>query len=193
MINNFFTPELNNHDVQELWFQQDGATCHAARATIDLLKDTKSQVINNIESQVAKGRITLNLLKFISGRDWGADANTLRTTYISLIRSILEYGLPVYACAFKPNLDQLKRVQLSAGRVISGLRPSCPNDIVLFESNFLPLSFKRSYCLSKCYNKLSSFGDQHRTSAYFRDWDRQPTSEEILPIFSCKDAGFVFG
>ncbi|GFV07724.1 hypothetical protein TNCV_4942261 [Trichonephila clavipes] len=28
------------HNVQELWFQQDGATCHTARATIDLLKDT---------------------------------------------------------------------------------------------------------------------------------------------------------
>ncbi|GFW50989.1 putative transposable element [Trichonephila clavipes] len=40
MIINFFIPELNNHDVQELWFQQDGATCHTARATIDLLKDT---------------------------------------------------------------------------------------------------------------------------------------------------------
>ncbi|GFX75531.1 hypothetical protein TNCV_4714381 [Trichonephila clavipes] len=40
MITNFFIPELNNHDVQELWFQQDGATCHKARATIDLLKDT---------------------------------------------------------------------------------------------------------------------------------------------------------
>ncbi|GFW66414.1 transposable element Tc3 transposase [Trichonephila clavipes] len=26
--------------VLELWFQQDGATCHTARATIDLLKDT---------------------------------------------------------------------------------------------------------------------------------------------------------
>ncbi|GFX45041.1 DUF4817 domain-containing protein [Trichonephila clavipes] len=25
---------------QELWFQQDGATCHTARATINLLKDT---------------------------------------------------------------------------------------------------------------------------------------------------------
>ncbi|GFY32702.1 DUF4817 domain-containing protein [Trichonephila clavipes] len=33
-------PELNNHEVQKLWFQQDGATCHTARATIDLLKDT---------------------------------------------------------------------------------------------------------------------------------------------------------
>ncbi|GFX22538.1 uncharacterized protein TNCV_2784741 [Trichonephila clavipes] len=40
MITNFFIPGLNNHDVQELWFQQDGATCHTARATIDLLKDT---------------------------------------------------------------------------------------------------------------------------------------------------------
>ncbi|GFY21804.1 mariner transposase [Trichonephila clavipes] len=40
MITNCFIPELNNHDVQELWFQQDGATCHTARATIDLLKDT---------------------------------------------------------------------------------------------------------------------------------------------------------
>ncbi|GFU55748.1 putative transposable element [Trichonephila clavipes] len=40
MITNFFIPELNNHDVQQLWFQQDGATCPTARATIDLLKDT---------------------------------------------------------------------------------------------------------------------------------------------------------
>ncbi|GFS96326.1 uncharacterized protein TNCV_16751 [Trichonephila clavipes] len=40
MIANFFIPELNNHDVQELWFQQDGATCHTARVTINLLKDT---------------------------------------------------------------------------------------------------------------------------------------------------------
>ncbi|GFU51262.1 putative LOC100569746 [Trichonephila clavipes] len=30
-------PTLRAH---ELWFQQDGATCHTARATIDLLKDT---------------------------------------------------------------------------------------------------------------------------------------------------------
>ncbi|GFW50846.1 transposable element Tc3 transposase [Trichonephila clavipes] len=40
MITNFFIPELNYHDVQDLWFQQDGATCQTAPATIDLLKDT---------------------------------------------------------------------------------------------------------------------------------------------------------
>ncbi|GFY18360.1 putative DD41D transposase [Trichonephila clavipes] len=40
MINKFYIPELNNHDVQELWFQHDGATCHTAPAPIDLLRDT---------------------------------------------------------------------------------------------------------------------------------------------------------
>ncbi|GFU81045.1 hypothetical protein TNCV_1116971 [Trichonephila clavipes] len=40
MITNLFIPELNNHDVKELWFQQDGEKCHTARATIELLKDT---------------------------------------------------------------------------------------------------------------------------------------------------------
>ncbi|GFW84842.1 transposable element Tc3 transposase [Trichonephila clavipes] len=45
MITNFFIPELNNHDVQELWFQQDGATYDTARATIDLLKDTFESLV----------------------------------------------------------------------------------------------------------------------------------------------------
>ncbi|GFT35109.1 uncharacterized protein TNCV_2585831 [Trichonephila clavipes] len=40
MITNFFISELNNHDVQELWFQKDGTTYHTVRATFDLLKDT---------------------------------------------------------------------------------------------------------------------------------------------------------
>ncbi|GFW29371.1 uncharacterized protein TNCV_743131 [Trichonephila clavipes] len=40
MITNCFIPELNTHGVQELWFQQDGAICHTAHATIDLLKNT---------------------------------------------------------------------------------------------------------------------------------------------------------
>ncbi|GFW47665.1 high mobility group-T protein [Trichonephila clavipes] len=31
---------MEEYRRSELWFQQDGATCHTARATIDLLKDT---------------------------------------------------------------------------------------------------------------------------------------------------------
>ncbi|GBN21970.1 hypothetical protein AVEN_107039-1 [Araneus ventricosus] len=57
----------------------------------------------HIESLITKSRRRLNILKYISGRDWGANAETLRTTYIALIRPILEYGLPVYFCTSDSN------------------------------------------------------------------------------------------
>ncbi|GIY56515.1 reverse transcriptase domain-containing protein [Caerostris extrusa] len=48
-----------------------------------------------------KGRKRLQLLKYISGRDWGADAGTLKITYTALIRPILEYGYQIYQVAAK--------------------------------------------------------------------------------------------
>ncbi|GFX31278.1 uncharacterized protein TNCV_2060971 [Trichonephila clavipes] len=40
IIGPYFFKNDEGHTVTELWFQQDGTTCHTARATIDLLKDT---------------------------------------------------------------------------------------------------------------------------------------------------------
>lgn len=37
MINNFLWTKLDGMDTDDMWFQQDGATCHTARATLDLL------------------------------------------------------------------------------------------------------------------------------------------------------------
>lgn len=39
MLLEFLWPELDNIDIEEMWFQQDGATCHTANATLNLLKD----------------------------------------------------------------------------------------------------------------------------------------------------------
>lgn len=39
MIVNFLWPQLNAIDVEDLWFQQDGATCHTANATMALLNE----------------------------------------------------------------------------------------------------------------------------------------------------------
>ncbi|GFV37385.1 putative DD41D transposase [Trichonephila clavipes] len=40
IIGPYFFKNDEDHNVKELWFRQDGATCHTDRATIDLLKDT---------------------------------------------------------------------------------------------------------------------------------------------------------
>ncbi|XP_050310837.1 uncharacterized protein LOC126747933 [Anthonomus grandis grandis] len=39
MINDFLWPQLDDMDLTDIWFQQDGATCHTARATLDLLHE----------------------------------------------------------------------------------------------------------------------------------------------------------
>ena len=39
MINEFLLPKIHDIGVDDLWFQQDGATCHTARETIDLLNE----------------------------------------------------------------------------------------------------------------------------------------------------------
>ncbi|GIY77198.1 putative RNA-directed DNA polymerase from transposon BS [Caerostris extrusa] len=85
------------------------------------------------------------------------------------ITPILEYGILVYCCASNTNLQKLERVQLSAARVITGLRNTCSNDIVLYEADLQPLSLRRSASLVKYYGKLCSLGDRNRTSAYLRD------------------------
>ena len=40
MITDFFLLTLDGIDVDNVWFQQDGATCHTSHATIDLLRKT---------------------------------------------------------------------------------------------------------------------------------------------------------
>ncbi|GFX73686.1 transposable element Tcb2 transposase [Trichonephila clavipes] len=65
-------------------------------------------------------------LKGTAGKDWGAEAVTLRHIYLALIRPILEYGFPVYCCASAASLEKLEKIQLGAARIITGLRRSCP-------------------------------------------------------------------
>jgi len=37
MINNFLWPKLDDMDTEDIWFQQDGTTCHTAHATMNIL------------------------------------------------------------------------------------------------------------------------------------------------------------
>ncbi|GFU42584.1 uncharacterized protein TNCV_4556891 [Trichonephila clavipes] len=58
---------------------------------------------------VSKRRQQLKFFKYIAGKDWEADAVTLRNTYMALIRSILEYDFPAFSCASDTNLDKLEK------------------------------------------------------------------------------------
>ncbi|GFV69684.1 probable RNA-directed DNA polymerase from transposon X-element [Trichonephila clavipes] len=90
-----------------------------------------------------------------TSKDWGAEAVTLRDTFLALIRPILEYGFPVYCCASAASLEKLEKIQLGAARIITGLRRSCPKEIVLFEADLQPLHLRSKNILTNYFNKLS--------------------------------------
>ncbi|GFW73091.1 probable RNA-directed DNA polymerase from transposon X-element [Trichonephila clavipes] len=124
----------------------------------------------------------LSILKFIAGKDWGADAVTLRDTFLALIRPILEYGFPVYCCASAASLEKLEKIQLGAARIITGLRRSCPKEIVLFEADLQPLHLRSKNILTNYFNKLSSYGHHNKTSLYFNNWHNNQRLKRNSPF-----------
>ena len=38
MLNEFLFTKIQEKDIRKIWFQQDGATCHTAEATLDVLR-----------------------------------------------------------------------------------------------------------------------------------------------------------
>ncbi|GFV92153.1 uncharacterized protein TNCV_1895891 [Trichonephila clavipes] len=118
----------------------------------------------------------------MSGRDWGADAFTLKITYTTLIRPVLEFGSAIFFIASNSNLNKIERILLSFARIIAGLCNSCPYNLVLYECNLQPLNMRRNYCLTKYFNKLLSYGDQHRTSQYLKHWKENQRLKENSPF-----------
>lgn len=45
MITNFFWPELDDMGTNDMWFEQDGATCHTAYVTLDILHEQFEGVV----------------------------------------------------------------------------------------------------------------------------------------------------
>jgi hypothetical protein len=50
MIMEFLWPQLDSMDMEDMWFQQDSATCHTARETTELLREKFHGRVNSRNS-----------------------------------------------------------------------------------------------------------------------------------------------
>ena len=80
-------------------------------------KLTWAKHIDDLNLKVEK---SLNLLKVISGFDWGADIKSLLWIYDALCWSKLDYGCQIYSSASKSNLDALNVVHNIGLRICYG-------------------------------------------------------------------------
>lgn len=101
-----------------------------------------------------KCKKVLNLMRSVSGYQWGADKQSLLDIYRALIQSCIDYGCIDYGCmvygaAAKSILEKLDRIQFRALRLSIGAVKITPTDALLVEADELPLYLRCS--------KLSKF------------------------------------
>lgn len=93
---------------------------------------------------------TLDLLKHISHKKWGADRSSLLTLFIMLIKPKLDYGCEAYSSACKSLLETLNPIQNSAIRIATGAFRSSPIYSLHSEAGLKPLELYRE-------NKILNF------------------------------------
>ncbi|GFU99855.1 hypothetical protein TNCV_515721 [Trichonephila clavipes] len=86
----------------------------------------------------------------------------------------------LYCCASAASLEKWKD-SARAARIITGLRRSCPKEIVLFEAdpNLFILETKYPHRLLQ---KLSSYGHHNKTSLYFYNWHNNQRLKRNSPF-----------
>ena len=81
----------------------------------------------------------INVLKAISGSDWGADRSTSLMLYRNMIRPKLEYGCILYASSATTNLNSLEVIQNRCLKIATGVFKSVKTEILEVEAGIYPL------------------------------------------------------
>ena len=97
---------------------------------------------------------TLNLLKHISSKRWGADRKSLIRLYIMLLKPKIDYGSEIYSSAPKSYLDRLNPIHNTAIRIATGAFRSSPVMSMYAESGLKPLSSFRDIKLLNMYTRI---------------------------------------
>ena len=110
---------------------------------LGMIFDSKPTWAKHIDDLKLKAKKSLNLLKVISGFDWGADKKSLLRIYDALCRSKLDYGCQIYSSASKSNLDALNIVHNMGLRICSGAFRTSPVKSLYVDTHQLPLDLRR--------------------------------------------------
>ena len=101
---------------------------------------TWTQHINYIVNRCNR---RINLLRALSGTDWGANKRTMLMLYRTLIRSVIDYGSIAYDSASKSSKQKLNLIQSKALRICCGAMSMTPVAALQVECGETPLDLRR--------------------------------------------------
>lgn len=112
---------------------------------LGVIFDKKLTFSAHIKNLKAKSLKSLNLLKILSHRSWGADRETLHRIYTSIVRSRLDYACFIYGSARPSVLKCLDTVHHLGLRLVLGAFRTTPVQSLYVEANEWSLERRRFY------------------------------------------------
>src|SRR6267154_475849 len=109
-----------------------------------------------VESVISKTSKTLNIMRCISGTNWGASNNILLTIYKAMVLSYLDYCCFIYEGCSKTLLHKLDTIQYKALLIVTGGMKGTALNALLGECCELPLELRRVKILIKYLIKLQN-------------------------------------
>ena len=123
---------------------------------LGLILDRALNFKSHIHSLKGETYRALNILRVVTGVNYGADRKTLMRLYWAIGRSKIEYGSQVYSSASSSTLKKLDPVDNEALRISTGAFRSSPATSLQVEAGSPPLEFQREQLVLKYMLKLES-------------------------------------
>ncbi|GFW14586.1 RNase H domain-containing protein [Trichonephila clavipes] len=118
--------------------------------------DPELRFSKHIEQTTNKALGKLNILRKLCGTSWGSRPQTLKRTFCTVFRPVLEYATPIWTPASITVKRKLDSVQHTAAKIIIGAVSSTNNEKAEQECGLPPLESRRKLATIKFTNKLRS-------------------------------------
>ena len=138
-----FTRSTRKENIPNLKLNHTLITYEKEVKYLGMIFDSKLTWASHIDSLKIKVKKSLNILKVVSGFDWGADKKSLLRLYDALCRSKLDYGCQIYSSACKTRLKDLDVVHNMGLKICSGAFRTSPIESVYVDTHELPLDLRR--------------------------------------------------
>ncbi|XP_017776638.1 PREDICTED: RNA-directed DNA polymerase from mobile element jockey-like, partial [Nicrophorus vespilloides] len=100
----------------------------------------------------------LNMMRAVSGRDWGGEPSTLLCFYRAFVLSRLDYACSIYSFCPGTSLAALDRIQNQALRICLGALKSTPINVLHSEMGIPPLRLRRMRLTAQYVIKCRAMG-----------------------------------
>ncbi|GFX60398.1 RNA-directed DNA polymerase from mobile element jockey [Trichonephila clavipes] len=164
-----------------VWHSHNDIT-ESEKALNTTLKDPELRFSKHIEQTTNKALGKLNILRKLCGTSWGSRPQTLKSTFCTVIRPVLEYATPIWTPASISVKRKLDSVQHRTAKIIIGAVSSTNNEKAEQECGLPPLESRRKLATIKFTNKLRSYGLDHISRRVFDKWKHSTRLKRSLTL-----------